>query len=71
MAADVSSKLTEILRLCSKNQIGVTLTQDGSKKNSIERIIEMDEDTIVIQINDENDENLLNQLDEVISSLTE
>ena len=69
MALEVSQKLEEIVRLCSKKQIRVSFTQYGSKKNSIEKTVEMGEEMVVIQLGDQEDPDLPDLLDGIINSL--
>lgn len=69
MVSENNEKLTEIIRLCAENQLRVTFTQYGDKKNSIERTIEMGEDVVIIQIGDTNDPELSEILDNFLLSI--
>lgn len=71
MAIEVSQKLEEIIRLCSKKQIRVSITQYGSTKNSIERTIEMGEEVVMIQLGNQEHNDVPKLLDDFLITLIE
>ena len=69
MTSEINDILLEITQYCGENQIRVSFTQYGSKRNSIEETTEMGDRVVQIQIGDKNDEYLYNLLSDFLVSL--
>lgn len=65
MTGEVNAKLVEIVQKCSENQINVTITQEGSKRN----LIKMGVRELLIQIGDKDDENLMELLESTLETI--
>lgn len=69
MSLESNQKLTEIMQLCAEQRLRVSMTQPGSKRNSIERTVEMGEDVVFIQIGEISDLELPELLDSFLRTL--